>query len=244
MAQSSVDLKRQLLLAAVQCCGGDTSKTFTFEELLVAAWQLDNQSWGLRGFEDEHPDSERIHRELDSRGKNSKGLVELGWLDKVRPRVYRMTLKGLAEKGRAKPEHKIVREKIRRQSEDEIRRILEHPTFYQWLSDPSKPKKFRDAGAFWNVAPGTPPDTIKKRIQAVDDVLSTALHLLADAGVEGLASGRGRLLFDRTDVERCEEFQRTLKSRFAADLRVLGVDIVPSPASRREVIEGEGHHDG
>jgi hypothetical protein len=60
--------------------------TFTFEELLVAAWQEDNQSWGLRGFEATHPDSERIHRELDRRGKSSKGLVELGWLEKVRPR--------------------------------------------------------------------------------------------------------------------------------------------------------------
>ncbi len=223
MAQSSIDLKRQLLLAATECSGGDTNKTFTFEELLVAAWKLDNQSWGLRGFETEYPDSERIHRELDSRGKNSKGLVELGWLEKVRPRVYRMTLKGLTETGRAKPEHKIVREKIRRQSEDEVRRILEHPVFHQWLADPERPKRFREAGTFWNVAPGTPPAVITKRIRAVDDVLTTALTLLDQAGVNGLGSGRGELLFDRTDVQRCQEFQLTLKTRFAGDLRILGV---------------------
>lgn len=60
---TSIDLKRQLLLAAVQCSGGDTDQTFTFEELLVAAWKTDNQSWGLRGFESQHPDSERIHHE-------------------------------------------------------------------------------------------------------------------------------------------------------------------------------------
>lgn len=225
MAQSSVDLKRQLLLAAVECSDGDTNKTFTFEELLVAAWSQDKHSWGLRGFEMEHPDSERIHRELDSRGKNSKGLVELGWLDKVRPRVYRLTLKGLTETGRTKPEHKVVREKIRRQSEEEVRNIIEHPTFQQWLADQERPKKFRDAGAFWNVAPGTPPDVIKKRIQHVEDVLNSALELLAEAGVEGLASGRGALLFDRTDIERAREFQRTLKERFAADLRFLGVSL-------------------
>src|SRR5262249_42178035 len=123
---TSIDLKRQLLLAAVQCSGGDTDRTFTFEELLVSAWKQDNQSWGLRGFESEYPDSERIHRELDSRGKNSKGLVELGWLDKVQPRVYRLTLKGLTETGRTKPEHRVVRERIRRESEEEVRRILEH----------------------------------------------------------------------------------------------------------------------
>jgi hypothetical protein len=223
---TSIDLKRQLLLAAVQCSGGDTAKTFTFEELLVAVWKQDNQSWGLRGFESEYPDSERIHRELDSRGKNSKGLVELGWLDKVQPRVYRLTLKGLTETGRTKPEHRIVREKIRRESEEEVRRILEHPVFHQWLGDPERPKKFREAGTFWNVAPGTPPAVITKRIQAVDDVLATALNLLEEAGVPGLGSGRGALLFDRTDVERCREFQRMLKARFAGDLRVLGVQLI------------------
>src|SRR6185312_677689 len=149
MKRTSIDLKRQLLLAAVDCSGGDTEKTFTFEELLVAAWKRDNQSWGLRGFESAYPDSERIHRELDSRGKASKGLVELGWVDKVRARVYRLTLKGLTETSRAKPENPVIREKIRRESEEEIRRVLEHTTFQQWLADATKPKRFRDAGAFW-----------------------------------------------------------------------------------------------
>jgi hypothetical protein len=223
---TSIDLKRQLLLAAVQCSGADIEKTFTFEELLVAAWKQDNQSWGLRGFESDYPDSERIHRELDSRGKNSKGLVELGWLDKIQPRVYRLTLRGLTETGRTKPEHRVVREKIRRKSEEEVRRILEHPVFHQWLGDPERPKKFREAGTFWNIAPGTPPGIIAKRIQAVEDVLTTALNLLEEAGVEGLGSGRGALLFDRTDVERCQEFQHMLKTRFAGDLRVLGVQLI------------------
>jgi hypothetical protein len=222
---TSIDLKRQLLLAAVQCSAADTDKTFTFEELLVAAWKQDNQSWGLRGFESEHPDSERIHRELDSRGKNSKGLVELGWLDKVRPRVYRLTLKGLTETGRTKPEHRVVREKIRRESEEEVRRILEHPVFHQWLEDPKRPKKFREAGTFWNIAPGTPRAVIAKRIQAVDDVLTTAMNLLQGAGVEELGSGRGALLFDRADLDRSREFQRMLKARFARDLQVLGVQL-------------------
>lgn len=151
--------------------------------------------------------------------------MQLGWLDKVRPRVYRMTIKGLAETGRTKPEHKVVREKIRRQSEDEVRAIIDHPTFRQWLTDPERPRKFRDAGAFWNIAPGTPPDVIRRRIQHVDDVLESALELLKQAGVEGLGSGRGALLFERTDIERSREFQRTLKARFAQDLKVLGADL-------------------
>jgi hypothetical protein len=141
-----------------------------------------------------------------------------------------LTLKGLAEAGRAKPEHKIVRENIRRESEDQVRRILEHPTFQQWLGDHGRPKRFRDAGAFWDVAPGTPSAVIKKRIEAIDHTLETALELLEDAGVDALASGRGTFVFDRTDVERCREFQEALKLRFASDLRVLGVELL-NPSS-------------
>jgi hypothetical protein len=225
MKRTSIDLKRQLLLAAVDCSGGDTTKTFTFEELLVAAWKRDNQSWGLRGFEAQYPDSERIHRELDSRGNESKGLVELGWVEKVRARVYQLTLKGLAEVGRNKPENTVIREKIRRESEEQIRRVVEHPVFRQWLEDSSKPRKFREAGSFWGIAPGTPPAVIRRRVHNVDEVLTTALNLLKEAGTDALASGRGTLLFEENDLQRVLQFQRVLKERFSRDLRVLGVDV-------------------
>ena len=36
-----------------------------------------------------------------------------------------------------------------------------------------------------------------------------------------IASQRGKQLFDRTDLDRCREFQRVLKQRFAKELRTL-----------------------
>ena len=38
---------------------------------------------------------------------------------------------------------------------------------------------------------------------------------------DAIVSSRGRTFFDRTDIERCLEFQSTLKSRFARDLSML-----------------------
>ena len=60
-----VGLRQQLLLAAVDCSVGDMEKTFTAEELLLAAWKRDRAAWGLRGHENDHPDSEKIYKELD-----------------------------------------------------------------------------------------------------------------------------------------------------------------------------------
>lgn len=71
-------------MAAMDCCGGDLNKIFTAEDLLLAAWDRDRVEWGLRGHEYEHPDSEKIYKELDRvsvKGKNVRGgLVGLGLL--------------------------------------------------------------------------------------------------------------------------------------------------------------------
>jgi hypothetical protein len=95
MATKKVDLKQQLLAAAPECSGGDTPKTFSSEELLIAASRADPASWGLRGYEREFPDSHRFHRELHSRGGSQQGVVGVGLLERVRPRTYRLTPKAL-----------------------------------------------------------------------------------------------------------------------------------------------------
>ena len=223
MTTKASDLKKQVLLAVLDCCGRDLDKTFTFETLLVAAWKRDPQSWGLRGFEEKHPDSERLHRELDSRGKGNGGLVDAGLLEKIRPRVYRITPRGLASASELVPSNEALRGKTDRKLEEEIRRILEHPTFRSWLVDANQPKRFRDAGHFWGIAPGTPPHVIDERIQRVEKTLQAALEVLERKGVEQIGDQRRGLLYEREDIERCLQFQAMLKQRFATDLRMLGI---------------------
>lgn len=221
VAAKGADLKGKILLAALQCSEGDLDRTFTMEELAVSAWQLDPMAFGLRGFESEHPDSERLHRELDSRGKGQKGLVDQGLLTKVRARVYRMTVKGLQRASTMRPDDAGAREKVDRNLEKSVRAILDHQVFSSWLKDRSNPRSFREAGHFWGVAPGTPPRVIRERVERVDHVVVAALEELDKRGLQELADGRGRVAFDRTDLMHAQEFQDTLKSRFAEDLRLL-----------------------
>jgi len=79
----------------VQACGSkccsrrsiaqeaDLDKTFTSEDLLVAAWKRDRFAFGLRGYEQEFPDNDKVRKELDSRGAPT------------RERFYRFSLVGL-----------------------------------------------------------------------------------------------------------------------------------------------------
>jgi len=55
----------------------------------------------------------------------------------------------------------------------------------------------------------------------LDDILHAADEFLKDRAVSDIADARGRILFDRTDLDRCREFQLTLKERFAKELAIL-----------------------
>jgi hypothetical protein len=220
-----VGLRQQVLLAAMECSGGDLKNTFTAEDLLLAGWRRDPMAWGLRGHETEHPDSERIYTELDRasiRGSNVRGgLVGLGLFEKVQQRTYRLTPAGLAAASEVAGADPSFRGKAERALADAVSNILSHPVFREWMKDPTLPKRFRDAGHFWGIAPGTPRSVIRARIGDIDNTLEKARSLLDEKGTEEIAARHGRALFDRTDIERAREFQAALKQRFAKDLATL-----------------------
>jgi hypothetical protein len=214
-------LKEQVLLAALACSDGACEKTFTIEDLLVRAWTGALAAWGLRGYEEDYPDADKIHKELDSRGVANKGLIALGYLERVQNRVYRLTPAGLAAGSRLRPADPIVREKAGRKLEQEIKQILAHPVFRTWLQNPALPKHFRDAGHFWGIAPGMPARTIRERVAGFERTLAAAADFLAAAGVDEVTEQRGKILFHREDIERSQQFHKCLKTRFARDLALL-----------------------
>lgn len=216
-------LKRKVLAAALTCSGGDPQKTFSFEDLLVQAWRDDPSSWGLRGYEGEHPDPERLHREVDSRGKGQEGLVGTGLLEKVETRVYRLTPKGMVAAASAQPDSSEERRGVERTLAGEVRRIIEHPVFVGWLKEPDAPRRFREAGRFWGVAAGMPPETVRGRVSGVEDTLNAALELLESRAAARDGRSGGKSLYEREDIERALDFQEAMKERFARDLRLLGV---------------------
>lgn len=221
MDANGLSLKQQVLLAGAQVSNGDCGKSFTMEDLLVRAWLNNRRAWGLRGHEDDHPDSDKIQKEIGSRGGDQKSMVQLGWFERLGPRIYRITATGLAAAAALDPSEALLEEKASRTLEAEVTRILEHPVFKDWLRDPERPKRFREAGHFWGVAPGTPSKVVAERVCAVERTLDAALDLMDRRGVDEVVSQRGKVLFDRNDIERAVQFQRALRQRFARDLGVL-----------------------
>jgi hypothetical protein len=59
-------------------------------EVVMMAWRLYPESFGLRGYERKHPDSNRVQAKLCG----SDGLCGLGWFEHVDTCTYRLTRKG------------------------------------------------------------------------------------------------------------------------------------------------------
>jgi hypothetical protein len=80
-------LKKVLIAAAM--LDGD-QQTFTAEDVIVRAWRAFPESFGLSGYREEHPDSNRVLAKL----MGSLGLCGRGWLEQTNTKTYRLTPAG------------------------------------------------------------------------------------------------------------------------------------------------------
>lgn len=213
----ALTLTDYVVLAALAITEGDVEKPFTVEELLVKVWQMQPSVFGLRGFERTFPDSNKLYTKID--GKD--GLVSRGVFTKVAERTLQLTPSGLAAAARLKPQDQATVAKLHRTLQEKIAKIVSHPVFRDWQGDHSRPTRFREAGHFWGIAPGTPAGTVRDRVLAIDRVLADALQEMDALRTDVIVEQKGKPLFDRTEIERCIEFQSTLKTRFRKDLVLL-----------------------
>ena len=211
----------KILLAAFKRSGGETQKKFTAEELLVTAWESDKWAFGLRGFEEQHPDANRVYTKIDG----TSGLVQKGMLEAEGDRVLRITVAGLSHaQSILVSTDEIDSEmqfKVDRQLQESLVRLLNSREFQEWLEDHSKVSRFREAGNFWGIAPGTPAKAVRKRIGDVERILEAARERMDQMSADRIVEQRGRSLIDRADIDRLLEFHNELKRRFTKDLRIL-----------------------
>ena len=79
----------KILLAAFQL-DGEGQSPFSAEALVVAAWQKFPRTFGLKGYSDQYPDSNKILTSI----MGEKGLARRGWLAKEGQKLYSLTRDG------------------------------------------------------------------------------------------------------------------------------------------------------
>lgn len=199
-ARPDFTVRQKILLAAASL--GDA--TFTVERLIVRAWERFPESFALRGFEAQHPDSNRVYAKLSGHD----GLVGLGWAEHADQRMYRVSREGW----RVVRQLTAIAQGDARRAEAESPQVeqapeprVEKPARTKAVAAPAahaarladgelrslttiarsdvlrkflrgSPLTFADACAFWGVKDSMRPDVVQARVDAVGDVLRRALE--------------------------------------------------------------------
>lgn len=210
-------LPEKILLAAFQLEEEGTTP-FTAEALTVEAWQRYPRTFGLRGYHERHPDSNKVLTSL----MGEKGLARKGWLVKVGQKLYALTHKG----------RQVVRQLIHRSGTDENRpRVIrlnpEHGQRLQhWLGSSIVAKyrrqqadewTFAEACRFWGLTGRCTGTLIDQSLEKVGNQLAEIERQLG-LGEAELAEG---LKVSGEDTAMLDEVHRQLQDRFVRHLDLL-----------------------
>lgn len=206
------------ILLAAETLEKQGQSPFTAEMLIVASWQRFPNTFGLKGFTEKYPDSNKILSSI----MGEKGLARRGWLVKMGQKLYAMTREG----------RNVVRRVMCQEEEaplnGDVQRLgRDHERFLKALFDSSAVQKFEDnrkhelsfadACRFWGVTENMRGDQLDKRLEDMDKTLAELDRVLADTDAETTG---GRVV-SAGDIRVMTNIHRYMEDRFERHLNLL-----------------------
>lgn len=221
MTTENLTVAEKLLAAALSLDAGER-RSFTAEQLVVAAWEHYPDAFGLRGILDEdgtprHPDSNRVFAEI----MGNKPLRRDGYLDKVGKKTYQLTeagrLRAAAVRG-VQPDEG-PRRALSRNLQNDLRRVYRSRAAAKCRDGHPENTTFNDACGFWGISPRSSANDLKAKLAHTGAVIEAARDFAA-AGAVLLDPSTG-LAITGDDLDSLETLSRDLETRFHAELAVI-----------------------
>jgi hypothetical protein len=208
----------KILLAADQL-EKDGQSPFSAEALIVAAWQKFPRTFGLKGYADQYPDSNKVLSSI----MGEKGLARRGWLVKMGQKLYNLTRDGRQVVRRIlqqdDPEPEPVSEAVRvsREQEKFILGLLDSTAVQKFEENRKQELTFADACRFWSITENMKGDALDARLEQFQKHLAELDRLLAQADAE-LSNGRS---VTAGDLRVLSNIHRYMEDRFGRHLNLL-----------------------
>ena len=163
---------------------------FSAESLVVSAWQKFPKTFGLKGYTNQYPDSNKILSSV----MGERGLARRGWLSKMGQKLYALTREG----------RNVIRRVMMEEEEDapagSVQRMSrEHERFLKVLFDSSAVQKFEDnrkhelsfadACRFWSITENMKGELLDEKLEDMNTTLAELDRILADVDAE-MSGGR------------------------------------------------------
>jgi hypothetical protein len=164
--------RNQMILAAMYVVSDGTTNLCAYEDIVVQAWRMFPQEFGLRGYVELHPDSSDLHKPLYGPLKR-EGYV------RVHNKKFGLTDSGLAvaERLRAATEEGGGAGRVRRDQLIEIERLARKSVITLLRDNPTETLLDTDLYDFYGVTVRTKPADFAGRIATVDQAIDAALRV-------------------------------------------------------------------
>jgi len=206
------------ILLAAEILEKQGQSPFSAEMLIVASWQKFPGTFGLKGFTEKYPDSNKILSSI----MGEKGLARRGWLVKMGQKLYALTREGrnVIRRMMDQEEEPPPAGSVHRMSRDHERflKTLLDSTAVQKFEDNRKHElTFADACRFWGITENMKGDLFDEKLEAMDRTLAELDRVLADVDAE--TSG-GRVV-TAGDIRVMTNIHRYMEDRFERHLNLL-----------------------
>jgi hypothetical protein len=191
---------------------------FSAETLIVAAWQKYPQTFGLKGYADLYPDSNKVLASI----MGEKGLARRGWLVKVGQKLYDLTREGrqvvrrLLQDG-DQPTAPAETVKITKDQEKLLQALFASSAREKFVEKRKQELTFADACRFWGITENQHGDALDARI---DHVRATLASVERSVGLGSTTLSDGREI-SADEIAGLAEIHEHLYDRFSRHLTLL-----------------------
>jgi hypothetical protein len=211
-------LPEKILLAAAALDEAGQSP-FSAEALIVSAWQKYPRTFGLKGYAEQYPDSNKVLTAI----MGTKGLAHRGWLSKVGQKLYELSREGrhmvkrLNEGEELPPVAVSGKVKLSPDQETLLQTLLASSAVELYREGRPNEATFADACRFWNINNGMNAKTLDERLERIKGGLAL---LERNVGTRSATLRDGRLI-TQEDTSMLSAVQDYLEQRFSRHLTLL-----------------------
>jgi hypothetical protein len=190
---------------------------FSAEALVVAAWQKFPKTFGLKGYTDQHPDSNKVLSCI----MGERGLTRRGWLAKMGQKLYALTREGrvVVQRILAGGEAPTTRAPVRiaRDQEKYLLALFDSSAVQKFEEGLKDELTFADACRFWGITENLHGEALTARLDRLRAVVADVERTIGSATAD-LSTGRN---ISKEDLNLLAAVHEFLEERFARHLSLL-----------------------
>ena len=206
----------KILLASYQL-EQEGQSPFSAEALIVACWQKFPRTFGLKGYADLYPDSNKVLSSI----MGERGLAKRGWLAKMGQKLYSLSREGKTAAQRllqgGEPVSTAAPAKMPRELEKFLMGLFGTAAVEKYDEGRKQETTFIDACRFWNINEQLRGEVLDSRLDRFRAQLADLARFLA-AGDTDLTNGRA---VSSDDVAHLTTIHEYLEERFGRHLSLL-----------------------